>query len=126
MCPVGGATFVGNGYPTNKSQVYVSNWFTVAFPNITDSSVLDLALSVLTPKNDPITLLHSFAIKSSMFKGDCLSLNTDNGHASLSRYVMLCHASDTNIVMGCDDFIVFSRRKDKLGFYKDRLKQLHG
>ena len=88
---------VGNGYPTNKSQVYVSNWFTVAFPNITDSSVLDLALSVLTPKNDPITLLHSFAIKSSMFKGDCLSLNTDNGHASLSRYVMLCHASDTTL-----------------------------
>ena len=62
---------VGDGYPTNKSQVYVSNWFTVAFPNITDSSFFDLALSALTPKNDPITLLHSFAIKSSMFNGDC-------------------------------------------------------
>ena len=40
-------------------------------------------------KTDPITLLHGFAIKSSMFKGDCLSLNTDNGPAFLSRYVML-------------------------------------
>ena len=30
-----------------------------------------------------------------MFNGDCLSLNTDNGHAFLSCYVMLCHASDT-------------------------------
>ena len=80
---------VGNGYPTNKSQVYVSNWFTVAFPNITDSSFFHLALSALTPKNDPITLLHSFAIKSSMFNGDCLSPNIDNGHAFLSRYVTL-------------------------------------
>ena len=40
-------------------------------------------------KNDPITLLHSFAIKSSMFNGDCLSPNIDNGHAFLSRYVTL-------------------------------------
>ena len=40
-------------------------------------------------KNDPITLLHSFAIKSSMFNGDCLSPNIDNGHTFLSRYVTL-------------------------------------
>ena len=32
-----------------------------------------------------------------MFNGDCLSLNTDNGHAFLSCYVMLCHASDTTL-----------------------------
>ena len=40
-------------------------------------------------------LLHSFAIKSSMLNGDCLSPTIDNGHAFLSRYVMLCHASDS-------------------------------
>ena len=47
------------------------------------------ALSSHTNKSDPITLLHSFAIKSSMFNGDCLSPNIDNGHAFLSHYVML-------------------------------------
>ena len=32
-----------------------------------------------------------------MFNGDCLSLNNDNGSAFLSRYFMLCHASDTTL-----------------------------
>ena len=32
-----------------------------------------------------------------MFERDCLSLNNDNGHAFLSRYVTLCHASDTTL-----------------------------
>ena len=33
----------------------------------------------------------------SMFNGDCVSLNNDNGNARLSRYVMLCHTSDTTL-----------------------------
>ena len=42
-------------------------------------------------------LLHCFAIKGSMFNGDCLSLSNDNGNAFLSRYVMLCHVPDTTL-----------------------------
>ena len=35
--------------------------------------------------------------KGSMLNGDCLSLSIDNGNAFMSRYVMLCHASDTTL-----------------------------
>lgn len=41
---------VGKGYPTNKSQVYVSNWFTVAFPDYRFLRFSIFALSSHTPK----------------------------------------------------------------------------
>ena len=56
---------------------------------ITDSFDFSISLSLLLHQNDLTTLFHSFAIKSSMFKGDRLSLNNDNGNAFLSRYVTL-------------------------------------
>ena len=85
---------VQNGYPTNKTQVYVSNWFTIAFL-ITDSFSYLYFFSLFLKKKT--ILLHCFPIKGPMFNGDCLSLNNDNGNALLSRYVMLCHASDNGI-----------------------------
>ena len=83
---------VRNRYPTNKSHVFVSNWFTIAFL-ITDSFSYLYFFSLSLSKNDLITLFPKYQ----MFNGDGLSLNNDNGNALLSRYVMLCHASDNGI-----------------------------
>ena len=56
---------------------------------ITDFFGFLLFFSLLSHMKKMI-LVHCFAIKGSMVSGDCLSLNNDNGNASLSRYVMLC------------------------------------
>ena len=63
---------------------------------ITDFFGFLLFFSLLSHTKKMI-LVHCFAIKGSMVSGDCLSLNNDNGNASLSCYVMLCHASDTTL-----------------------------
>ena len=76
--------YVGKRYPTNKSQIYVSNWFTIAFPDCRFLRFSYFFLSPLTPQKT--ILLHCFALKGSMFNGD--------GNAFSSRYVMLCHTSD--------------------------------
>ena len=60
---MGGATFVGNGYPTNKSQVYVSNWFTDAFP---DYRFLSLSIFFPHTKNDLTTMFRNQKVQCSM------------------------------------------------------------
>ena len=92
---------------------------------ITDFFGFLLFFSLLSHTKKTI-LLHCFAIKDSMFNGDCLSLNNDNGNASLSRYVMLCHASNSFDIPIRGSF---ARRKISLcfkGFYSLVLQIIAG
>ena len=84
--PVGGATFVGNEYPTNKSQVYVSNWFTVGFPDYRFLlfSIFSSLFSHTKEKNDLITLVQcSMEIVFHLIKIVVM----------LARHVMSCYVT---------------------------------
>ena len=81
------AYIIGNGYPTNKSQVYISQiGLLLLFP---DYRIVRFSILLSMLSHQKMVILHCFAIRSSMFKGDCLSVNNDDGHAFSSRYVML-------------------------------------
>ena len=62
-----------------------------------DYRIVRFSISLSMLSHQKMIILHCFAIRSSMFKGDCLSVNNDDGHAFSSRYVTLCHASDTTL-----------------------------